>query len=491
MELLGAALQRIDHFVWGPGTVCLLLGTGVFFTFRLRFLPWRNLGAALRSVFGREARRGGKPGEISPFSSLMTALAATVGTGNLVGVATAMAAGGPGALVWMWISALFGMATKYAECLLAVKYREKNSRGEWCGGPMYTLRRAFCAHPRLGRGLGLLFAGSTVLASFGIGCMTQANSISAALLETFAVPQLPAGVLLSALVFLLLLGGIRTISKVSSALVPAMAVLYFLAGGVCLGANLENLPSGLSQLFQSAFSVKAACGGAAGTLFSAVRFGTARGIFSNEAGLGSAAITAAASSESSPAKQGYFSMTGTFFDTLVVCSVTGLVLACSGVLEVPGVQGAGLTVLAFRLSFTKIGGPAFGAVGAGFLCVCIVLFAFSTILGWSYYGEKALEFFAPGRRVRLCYRALYSLCVCVGAVGGLSVVWAFSDIANACMALPNLLSLWRLQNTVARETFAYEETCQISHKNAPKSRAKRLRFPARSCIIKTNPEKRT
>ena len=349
-----ACVQALDRFLWGPGTLLLLLGTGIFLTLRTRFLPWRNLGRALASVLSREARRGGADG-VSPFSALMTALAATIGTGNIVGVATALTAGGPGALVWMELSALFGLSTKCAECLLAVKFRRKNARGEWCGGPMYVLRDALGGRP--GAVLGTLFAVFAVCASFGIGSMTQAGSIAGALDAAFSVPSPITGAVTACLALAVILGGIRSIAKVSARLVPAMAVFYLAAALAVILGNWERLPAAVGMIFRSAFSLQAVSGGAAGTvtasLLDAARWGVARGVFSNEAGLGSAAISAASAANTSPARQGYISMTGTFFDTLVICTVTGLAICCSGTLGTPDstgqpVNGAALSILAFR-----------------------------------------------------------------------------------------------------------------------------------------------
>lgn len=481
VDAIGAALKTADNYVWGPVMVVLLVGTGVFLTVRLKFLPWRNLGYALRTVFGKESRRKSENGDISPFSALMTALAATIGTGNIVGVATAMVSGGPGALVWMWISALFGLTTKYSECMLAVKYREKNAKGEMCGGPMYTMKNAFRRHKKFGIVMGTLFAVFAVIASFGIGNMTQANSISTAMLKTFGVPEWVVGGIITVLALIILMGGITSISRVSSVLVPAMAVFYVAAGLVCIFVNLQNVPAGVSEIFHMAFSPAAVGGGVAGTIVAsmmdAMKYGSARGVFSNEAGLGSAAITAAAATTKRPAKQGYINMTGTFFDTLVVCTITGLVIAASGVLGTADAQGAvtgsNLTILAFKTSFAKIGGAAFGEVGAYIVTVGIALFAFSTIIGWEYHGEKALEFLIPKRGACVVYRVVFALVSFVGATTTLQIVWDFSDIANALMAIPNLVSLLLLSNVIAKEVFDFQNDTLTPQRLARK--AARLR----------------
>jgi len=430
-------LTTVNDFLWGPGTLALFLGTGLFLTLRTRFLPWRNLGWALRSALGRSARAKGTSGEVSPFSSLMTALAATIGTGNIVGVATALTAGGPGALVWMELSALPGLSTMFAECLLGVKFRQTNSRGERYGGPMYVMRDG------LGLGwLGSLFALFAVGASFGIGCMTQSNSMADALDFSLGVPPLFCGSVTALLAFLVMQGGVRRISSVSSVVVPVMAVLYIAAGLAVILGNFAALPGAFAAMLRSAFSLRAAAGGAAGSLMAnAARWGVARGVFSNEAGLGSAAISAAAASTDHPARQGYIGMTGVFFDTMVVCTVTGLAICCSGVLE-SGAEGVELTILAFQ--------SVLGPLGGLFLSLSVVLFAFATIIGWEYQGERAFEYLC-GTRHLTAYRLLFAAAAIWGAVQQVEVVFLLSDICNILMCLPNLLCLLALSGTVARE----------------------------------------
>lgn len=450
-----AWVKFIDDMVWGPGTLALLVGTGVFLTLRTGFLPWRNLGYALKSATGKEARA--KPrgsGDVSPFAALMTTLAATIGTGNIVGVATALAAGGPGALVWMELAAAFGMASKFSECMLAVKYREVNARGEMSGGPMYVMKKAVGGP--LGAGLGGVFALFTVFASFGIGDMTQANSIATSLGATFGVSHRLAGAVVAALSLVVILGGIKRISRVASVVVPVMAVFYLAAGLSVILGNLPHLPGAVVTMFRMALSPAATAGGVAGTIttsvLSAARYGVARGCFSNEAGMGSAAITAASAVTDHPVRQGYINMTGTFFDTIVICTVTGLAVCSSGVLGTVGadgrvIDGAPLTILAFR--------TVLGDAGAVLVTVGIVLFAFSTILGWEYHGEKAFEYLF-GRRPVPLYRIGFALLTFVGATQELAVVWNLSDIFNALMALPNLLCLLLLSGTVAREIRAFQ-----------------------------------
>lgn len=459
MEKLESVVSSIDSFVWGPVMLILLVGTGVFLTIRLRFRTWRNLGYALHSVLSKEARtkkRG--TGDVSPFSALMTALAATIGTGNIVGVATAMFTGGPGALVWMWISACFGLTSKFSECMLAIKYREVNAKGEMSGGPMYTMKNAF-KNKAFGKTLGFLFALFAVLASFGIGNMTQANSISGALQQSFHAPTVATGVVLTILTLIIVVGGIQSISKISSVVVPLMAVLYVIAGLVCIIMNIMNIPHGLYLIFVMAFNPKAVSGGVLGTItvsvMNAMRYGVARGCFSNEAGMGSAAITAAAATTDDCVRQGYINMTGTFFDTIVVCSITGLVIASSGVLGTVGadgvpLQGISLTMAAFE--------NAIGPVGSYVVSIGIILFAFSTILGWEYHGEKAWEYLFKSHKYNIIYRIGFSLVVYVGATQTLNLVWNISDIMNALMAIPNLITMLLLSNVIVKEVERFQPT---------------------------------
>lgn len=466
-------LKEVNNFVWGPYMLVLLVGTGIFLTVRLKFYPWRNLVYALKSVFAKPDQSQNKEheGDITPFQSLMTALAATIGTGNIVGVSTAMVAGGAGALVWMWLSALFGLSTKYAESVLAVKYRRQNKDGEMAGGPMYAMRYGFQLKGQgkaskalapvvkgIGAVMAFLFALFAVLASFGIGNMTQANSISEAIHNTFGIPAWITGIILVGFALVVLLGGIKSIAKVCEKIVPFMAVLYFVAGVVVIFINIKNVPSGLSEIFRMAFSVRAVAGGVGGSIVAsmldAMRWGVARGVFSNEAGLGSAPIAAAAAKTDHPSRQGYINMTGTFFDTIVVCTVTGLAIASSGVLgslDAGGemVTGAALTIAAFN--------TALGGFGGYIITIGITLFAFSTILGWEYYGEKSLEYLMGGTKANKLYRLIFSLVIFVGATTTLQVVWDFSDTMNGLMAIPNLLCLLALSNVVAKECFDFEK----------------------------------
>lgn len=458
MEQLKSILEAIDKAVWGPVTLILLIGTGVFLTVRLKFLPWRNLPKSLKMLFSPESRKTDDgEGDISPFSALMAALAGTIGTGNIVGVATAMVLGGPGALVWMWIAAAFGISTKYAECALAIKYRETNEKGEMCGGPMYTIKNAF-KNKKVGAVLAFAFSLFTLIASFGIGNLSQANSISSSLNNTFSIPQWVTGLILAVLTGIIIFGGIKSISKVSTVLVPVMSIFYILAGLIVIAINYKNIPAGLGTIFSMAFGGKAIAGGVTGTItvsvMQSIRYGVARGVFSNEAGLGSAAITASSVSTNSHIQQGYINMCGTFIDTIIVCSITGLAIASSGVLgsvDAAGeyVTGADLTIAAFQ--------SVLGKPGAIIVAVSILLFAFSTILGWEYQGEKSLEYFCKNKIACYIYRIVFAAVVFVGSIVALDIAWSFSNIANGLMAIPNLISLLVLSGVLAKDTFKYHE----------------------------------
>lgn len=476
MEEFSKILSAVDDFVWGPVLLVLLIGTGIFLTFRLKFLTWRNLGYAIRSVFSKDSRKATRgAGDISPFSALTTALAATIGTGNIVGVATAMVLGGPGALVWMWICALFGLTSKYSECMLAIKYRETNSKGEMIGGPMCTMKNGFKIK-WVGKLMAFLFALFTVLASFGIGNLTQANSISDAIHSTFHVPTLATGIVIMLLTLVILVGGITSISRVSSIVVPAMAVLYTIGGLVCIICNIQNIPSGVAMIFQMAFSPKAMAGGVGGTItvsmMQAMRWGAARGVFSNEAGLGSAAITAAAATTDRPSRQGYVNMTGTFFDTIIVCTITGLVIASSGVYGMLDAKGAPVTGAPLTINaFSSVLGP----VGGWIVSIGIALFAFSTIIGWEYHGEKALEYLVHKPIYCYIYRVVFSVVALIGATTTLKIVWNFSDIMNGLMAFPNLISLIALNGVIAKETFRYQKDVLTPEKAAKKEEKRQKR----------------
>ena len=379
-------------------------------------------------------------------------MAATIGTGNIVGVATAMVSGGAGALVWMWISACFGLSSKFSECMLAIKYREVNERGEMSGGPMYTMKKAI-KNKKLGAVLGWLFALFAVIASFGIGNMTQGNSISTAVHETFGISQGVVGAAVTVLALMIIIGGIKSISKVSSIVVPVMAIFYIIAGIIVILGNISNLPTGL-------------CGNIVASMMNAARYGVARGCFSNEAGMGSAAITAAAATTDHPVRQAYINMTGTFWDTIVVCTITGLAIASSGMLgqidPATGEMyiGSALTIAAFS--------TVLGKVGAYLVTIGIVLFAFSTILGWEYHGEKAFEYLMGTHKFNMIYRIIFSLVAYVGATQTLELVWNFSDIANALMAIPNLICMLLLSCEISKDVKEFQKI--IEEEKAGKKR---------------------
>lgn len=582
METFTKALRAVDDFVWGPVMLILLVGTGIILTIRTRFLPWRNLGYAIKSTLSKEARKKGNgQGDISPFSALTTALAATIGTGNIVGVATAMVSGGPGALVWMWLSACFGLSSKFSECMLAIKYREVNEQGEMSGGPMYTMKKAF-KHKWPGSILGWCFALFAVLASFGIGNLTQANSIATAISTTFHVPTWITGIVITILALVIIVGGIKSISKVSQFVVPFMAIIYIVAGIAVIIGNISNVPSGIAMIFTMAFSTEAVTGGVLGTvvasMMNAMRFGVARGVFSNEAGMGSAAITAAAATTDNPVRQAYINMTGTFWDTIVVCTITGLCIASSGVLGSRGtvmegiyqtdkqakeivlessgdsgnrqikyryecameqdedrigymvitltgedeenkivltpfeednqditeeghlvcgtgletspvwgewqdedgnvykfypdgsckveelMTGSELTIEAFK--------SVLGDAGGWMVCICVALFAFSTILGWEYHGEKAFEYILGTHRFNLVYRIVFSLIAYIGATTALEIAWNFSDIANALMAVPNLICLLVLSGEIAKDMQEFQKVLKEERKARAKGQTK-------------------
>lgn len=433
MPQLEAMLGRISDVVWGPPLLILLFGTHLFLTVRLRFIQ-RYLGTAIRLSLKRTAEG---EGDVSQFGALTTALAATIGTGNIVGVATAVAAGGPGAVLWMWLTGVFGIATKYAEALLSVKYRITTPQGMMAGGPMYVLERGMKA-----RWLGVLFAALTAVAAFGIGCMVQANSISSMVKETFGISPWWSGGVMTVLTAVVILGGIKSIASVCEKLVPFMAIFYVLGCLILLIMNASAIPHTIGVILGAAWNGQAAMGGFLGAgVREAIRYGIARGLFSNESGLGSAPIVAAAAMTKNPVRQALVSSTGTFWDTVVVCLMTGLVVVQSGEWQ-QGLKGAALTKAAFE---------DLPVVGPIVLTVGLLTFVFSTILGWSYYGEKAAEYLF-GAVVILPYRVLWVIAVMVGSVASLPAVWTFADIANGLMAIPNLVSLLALSGVVVAET---------------------------------------
>jgi AGCS family alanine or glycine:cation symporter len=434
MESVEAVLQTFGSWMWGPPMIVLLMGTHVFLTIRLRFIQ-RYLGTAIK-LSVRRTREG--PGDISHFGALATALAATIGTGNIVGVATAVAAGGPGAVLWMWLTGVFGIATKYGEAVLAVKYRTVTASGQMAGGPMYVLERGLHC-----RWLGWLFALFTAVTAFGIGNMVQANSIAVLLQDSFNVPPWISGAVLMTLTGLVILGGIRSIARVCEVLVPFMAVAYVVGCLALLLIGYATLSATIVLIVKSAFTGQAATGGFLGAgVATAMRYGVARGLFSNESGLGSAPILAAAAQTTNPVRQALVSATGTFWDTVVVCLITGLVLVNSGDWTSGTVEGAALT----KTAFVHI-----PVLGPGVLTLGLLTFVFSTILGWSYYGEKAVEYLC-GRWAVTPYRCLWTASVMIGSVLSLPMVWSLADIANALMALPNLVALLALSGVIVAET---------------------------------------
>ena len=436
MENFNLLLEKAGALVWGAPLIILLFGTHIFLTFRLGFVQ-RHLWKAIKLSFS--TKREGE-GDISHFGALTTALAATIGTGNIVGVATAVAAGGPGAVLWMWLTGVFGIATKYAEALLAVKYRVVSSTGEFSGGPMYVLERGLNA-----RWLGLVFAFFTAVAAFGIGNMVQANSISQMLSESFGLSVWLSGLVMAGLTAFVILGGIKSIARFCERLVPFMAVFYVLGCAVILFFNWEKLPDTITLILTSAFTGQAAVGGFLGAgMKEAMRYGIARGLFSNESGLGSAPIVAAAAQTTNPVRQALVSSTGTFWDTVVVCLITGLVIVSAGDWQ-SGLKGAALTKSAF--SHIPYIGPTVLSLG-------LLTFVFSTIIGWEYYGEKAAEYLLGTRAIKP-YRYLWIAAVLAGSVAALPAVWNFADIFNGLMAVPNLISLLLLAPVIAAETRAH------------------------------------
>ncbi len=436
MEAVDKLLAWLSDLVWGPPMLILLFGTHIFLTIRLRFIQ-RYVGKAIRLSVKR-SQEG--QGDISQFGALTTALAATIGTGNIVGVATAVASGGPGAVLWLWLTGVFGIATKYAEAVLSVKYRITTKSGAMAGGPMYVLERGMHC-----RWLGLVFAGLTTIAAFGIGNMVQANSVAAMVRETFGVPQWITGIVITALTALVILGGIKSIAAWCEWLVPFMAIFFVIGSIILLAMRYETIPETIRLIVSGAFTGQAAVGGFLGTTVrEAARYGIARGLFSNESGLGSAPIVAAAAQTKNPVRQALVSSTGTFWDTVVVCALTGLVIVNSGQ-WIQGHNGAALTKVAFE-------GMSF--VGPIVLSVSLLTFVFSTILGWSYYGEKAAEYLL-GSRVVKPYRLLWVAAVMVGSLSTLRAVWSFADIANALMVIPNVISLFALSGVVVLETRRY------------------------------------
>lgn len=442
-------LSAIDSFIWGAPLLILLSGTGLYLTLRLGFIQVRYLPRALGYLFKKD--KGGK-GDVSSFAALCTALAATIGTGNIVGVATAVQAGGPGAIFWMWLVALLGMATKYAECLLAVKYRVRDKNGFMAGGPMYYIERGLGI-----KWLAKLFAlFGVMVAFFGIGTFPQVNAITHAMQDTFNIPVLVTAIIVTLLVGLIILGGVKRIATASSVIVPFMAILYVTTSLVIILLNIEKVPDAISLIIYSAFDPQAALGGAVGfTVMKAIQSGVARGIFSNESGLGSAPIAAAAAQTREPVRQGLISMTGTFLDTIIVCTMTGIVLVLTGAWNNPELAGATVTNYAFAQGLGT-------SIGATIVTVGLLFFAFTTILGWCYYGERCFVYLVGIRGVKL-YRLVYIVLVGLGSFLHLNLIWIIADIVNGLMAFPNLIALIGLRKVVIEETKDYFQRLKINH----------------------------
>ena len=452
MDRLNAIIDSVNAFAWGPPMLGILGVTGVLLTLGLVFMPWRKVGYGFRLLFDKDGATG--DGEVKPFNALMTALSATVGTGNIAGVATAIALGGPGAIFYMWLIALFGMATKYAEAVCAVTYREQDATGRYVGGPMYYLRNGVGEFaPELGKWLGLAFAIFGAVAAFGIGNAVQVNSMAAALDNSFGVPEWITGVVVAALVGIVVIGGIRRIGDVAGKLVPAMIVLYLGAALLILAINVTAIPEAIGLIFTHAFTPAAATGGFAGAaVAAAVRFGIARGVFSNESGLGSAAIAHAAAQTNSPVRQGIIAMLGTFIDTLVVCTMTALVILTSGAWTMTGSDGGGLT----GAVLTSTGFETSMAGGQYIVTIALAVFAFTTILGWSYYGERCWQYLFKENSL-VIYRALWVAAALAFANVKVDLVWNLADTLNGLMAVPNLIGLLLLAPMVFKVTRQYFE----------------------------------
>lgn len=445
MNNLQSILESIDNFVWGPPLLILLVGTGIYFTFRLGLIQFRHLPTALKMVFSKD-QDAGKQGDVSSFAALCTALSATIGTGNIVGVATAIKLGGPGALFWMWLAALFGMATKYAECLLAVKYRQVDDKGQMVGGPMYYLQYGVGS-----RTLAVLFALFAIgVACFGIGTFPQVNAILDATEISFGVSREISAVVLTLLVAFVTVGGIQSIAKVAGKVVPAMALFYVLACLSVIISNSDQLLTAISLVITSAFTSTAATGGFLGaSIMLAIQSGIARGVFSNESGLGSAPMAAAAAKTDSCVKQGLISMTGTFFDTIIICTMTGLALILTGAWQ-SDFSGAAMTTYAFAVGLNaQTLGPMMVSIG-------LMFFAFTTILGWNYYGERCVVFLF-GTKAVMPYKLIFIGLVASGAFLHLDMIWIIADIVNGLMAVPNLIGLIALRHIVLEETKLFFE----------------------------------
>ncbi len=461
LDTINTVLGKIDSFVWGIPLIALILLSGLFLTVRLKGIQFRKLPHAFKKMFANE--KSGQHGEVSSFAALCTALSATIGTGNIVGVATAVVAGGPGALFWMWLAALVGMATKYSECLLSVKYRQVTEDGHIIGGPFYYIEKGMGSKFKW---LAKIFAVFGVCVGLmGIGTFTQVNGIAGAVNNFFDAGNswtvsifgrdyswtvVIAAIVVAFFVALVIIGGIKRISSVAQVIVPFMAITYVILAVLIIGFNITKVPGAFATIVKSAFGVRAAAGGALGAMMVAMQNGIARGIFSNEAGLGSAPIAAAAAHTDEPAKQGLISMLGTFIDTIIICTMTGLAIVITGAWDM-GLQGVAVTTKAFQTGL-----PFPGEVASFLLMICLIFFAFTTILGWDYYSEKCLEYLTGGRMgIVKAYRWVYIACVFFGPFMTISAVWTIADIFNGLMAIPNLIALLALNGVVVMETKKY------------------------------------
>lgn len=448
--------SAVNNFMWGPIMLVLMVGTGIYLSARTGFFQVTRIGTWFRETLGSLGKKKSKTkdkGAVSPFAALSTALASTIGVGNIAGVATAIVSGGPGAIFWMWVSALFGMMTKYSEIVLAMHFRKRNKKGEWVGGPMYYIEKGLHC-----KWLAVLFAIFALIASFGIGNMSQSNTIAGALQSSFGLPPWVSGVGVALIVAAVILGGLNRISKVTSFIVPFMGFFYLLGGLIIIFTNWQHIGPALASIFEGAFSMKAVGGGVLGyAMFSAMRFGVARGVFSNEAGLGSAPIVHAAADNDHPAKQGMWGIFEVFADTILVCTITALVILVSGKLGTVGLDGKVLDGAALSSAAFESGFPGFGQY---FVSISIFFFAVSTLLGWSYYGEKSLEYLCregKSGKYSVIYKIVFLGAIVLGATMNLKLVWDISDTFNAMMALPNLIAVIGLSGIVFKITRDYRK----------------------------------
>ncbi len=451
LEIIQTVNGAINGFVWGPVMLTLLIGTGLFLSIRMKFAQFTKLGYAIKNTVGslfKKDQHNKDASGVSPFQAVATAMAGTIGTGSIAGIATAIVSGGPGAVFWMWISALLGMITKYSEIVLSLHFREKNENGEWVGGPMYYIKKGIKIK-WLGTVLATLFAVFTMCACLGTGNATQSNSISGALNLTLGIPEIITGIVLTVIVGATILGGMKRISSINEKLVPFMAIFFVFCSLLAIIVNFKQVPQAFALIFKEAFNFKAAFGGAAGYgIMTAMRFGFARGVFSNEAGLGSAPIAHAASSAKSPVDQGLWGMFEVSFTTIIICTLSALTILTTGIWETAEISGAPLCIESFNAIIPGIGGII--------VTLSTVFFALSTILGWAYYGEVSIQYLTnKSKKAVLVYRIIYVLMVFVGAVGSLDLIWSISETMNGLMAIPNLVGLISLSGVVTKLTKDY------------------------------------